>query len=199
MKVRFHRSYDVAMRTLRSASSRSTPWRRILGGAGAVLALSLVTATPAVEAQERGAAPYAGVKWAGLTYPGLSGVCPGAIQPSFNPILIGKVELVHVNDRATALALVVAGCNLNHFDANLYAFSPGKTQGQATLVQRLALYQGSVQFVRLTSSPNLVAMQVAGFTPGEGLCCPSVFTIRRWTWVGSKFAQLPTIRLHSRP
>src|ERR1700722_7522186 len=141
-----------------------------------VLALNmvvcLINVASGVTAQASGLSPYGGVDWASLAYPGLDDHgCGFPPTPRVNPVVIGKVDLVRVSGRKSPLALVVAGCNLNHFDPNLYAFAPGTFSDQPALVQLLAFDQGKDQFVRLTTSRNYVAMEIAGFTPGRPLCC----------------------------
>jgi hypothetical protein len=136
-------------------------------------------------------APYRGVHWAELSYPGLTRcfVSPARV-PSGGPLILEKVDIVTVSGRSEPLALVVVSCNINHAYANLYAFGPGAA-GQPALLQRLSLYQGSEQLAELATSTNHVSMKVAGYTGNEGLCCPSVISIRRWRWTGSAFKALP--------
>jgi hypothetical protein len=130
-------------------------------------------------------ADYLGASWNTFFYPGLSQIC---LNPRIGSgILIGKVAYVRVSHRSDPLAVVVAGCNLNHFYASVYVFEPGHTSNSPQLLQRLSMYQGTEQFGSLTTSRNRINLRVFGnFT--RGLCCPSITTLRRWTWDGHQFS-----------
>ena len=152
-----------------------------VGAAGAVLAFA-----PDHQAnRDRDAAPFAGVQWARLHYPGLNCGSAGMIAE--------QVEGMRVSRRSSPVALVMVGCGYNRLYANLYAFTPGPDRHQPRLLQRLALYQNRLQPISLASSANRVTLKVAGYTKDSGVSGPTLDTIRRWTWDGTRFRQLPTV------
>jgi hypothetical protein len=136
-------------------------------------------------------APFAGVRWAALEYPGLAW-CRG-----FNPrLIVERTTLIHVSSRAAPIALVMVTCNLNHWYANLYAFTSSLDSKRPRLLQRLG-NQRLQQPIGLSTSRDRIVLRVAGYTKTEGLCCPTVDVIKRWRWNGSHFRALPTVPITS--
>jgi hypothetical protein len=136
-------------------------------------------------------APFAGVRWAGLEYPGLAW-CRG-----FTPrLIVERTTLIQVSGHATPIALVMVTCNLNHLYANLYAFTSSPDPKRPRLLQRLA-NQDRQQPIGLSTSRDRVVLKVAGYTKTEGFCCPTADVVKSWRWNGSHFRALPTVPITS--
>lgn len=141
-------------------------------------------------------APYAGVDWAQLSYPGLD--CPASPEVadrSLASVIVDRLAEVSVAGRADPVAIAVVSCNFNHRFANLFAFVPDANRRRPRLLQRLALLTESEQPGMVTTSPGRIDLLGAGYGPaGYGLCCPTVITNRIWRWDGRRFsARLPAL------
>jgi hypothetical protein len=131
--------------------------------------------------------PFAGVRWAALEYPGLAW-CRG-----FRPrLIVERTTLIHVSGRAAPIALVMVTCNVNHWFANLYAFTASPDPKRPRLLQRLG-NQVRQQPIGLFTYRDRVVLKVAGYTKTEAACCPTVDVIKSWRWNGSRFRALPTV------
>lgn len=138
-------------------------------------------------------APYAGVDWAQLSYPGLD--CPAKpvlADPGLTRVIVDQLAEVSVAGRADPVAIAVVSCNFNVRYANVFAFVPDANPRRPRLVQRLALLNGTVQPGNVTTSPGRIDLLGAGYgPPGYGMCCPNVITNRIWRWDGRRFRAAP--------
>jgi hypothetical protein len=141
-------------------------------------------------------APYRNVQWTTLSYPGLNCSYPsGPAATATVPLMTNWLASVRVSGSTVPLAVVSMTCMLNHEYANLYVFSPGHGGAPPDLVQALGAYQGTEQLATLTTAPNRITALFAGYTPDEGLCCPTAITRHRWVWQGTRFRALPIQRI----
>ena len=158
-----------------------------LGIAGGVAIHNPATKFSVVRARHP-RSPYQDVSWPKVSYPGLDCqyIASGNVRRP-GSIVIEDVAVVRVTGRTTPLALVIAGCNLNHLYVNLFAFTIGTDRSRPILLQQLGLYQGSETLTEFQTSTDHVSMKLAGYTPDEALCCPSIISLRRWIWNGNAF------------